>query len=71
MPYCTECGGILIYDRDVKQYVCQSCGATFTSQDLLVSRQKGFHSKSEKGEETRKQREYLEWWLSNKKKQKP
>ncbi|MFB0569626.1 MAG: hypothetical protein ACETV0_08460 [Nitrososphaeria archaeon] len=71
MPYCTECGGKLMYDRSVKQYACQSCGATFTSQELLESRQKVFQSRSKGDDEARKQREYLEWWLSDKKKRKP
>ena len=67
MPYCTECGGRLKFDRKLKQYVCQSCGLTYTDAELLESRQK-LKSADEDDKKERRSQEYLEWWLSSKKK---
>ncbi|MEM2095098.1 MAG: hypothetical protein QXX19_05605 [Candidatus Caldarchaeum sp.] len=66
MPYCFECGGRLVFDRDTKTYVCEACGGTYTSQELLVEREKRFNSKFESDKRKKKHQEYLEWWLSSK-----
>ncbi len=68
MPYyCLECGGNLSYDSALKQYVCKSCGLTFTFQQLMEGKDKMYGNR-ETGEEQRKrkQKEYLKWWLSKK-----
>ncbi len=66
MPYCLECGSKLIYDRSTRQYVCESCGSTYTSQELLVARERMQASKFENERKKRERNEYLEWWLSAK-----
>ncbi|MEM3083100.1 MAG: hypothetical protein QXM50_06100 [Candidatus Caldarchaeum sp.] len=66
MPSCIECGGALFYDRELKHYTCSSCGATYTSQDLLIEREKRFNAKFEEERKKRRRDEYLEWWLSSK-----
>ncbi len=66
MPYCFECGGKLIYDREIRLYTCQTCGFTYNSQELLVEREKRFNSKFEEERRRRRREEYLEWWLSSK-----
>ena len=70
MPnYCLECGGNLSYDPAIKQYACKSCGLTFSSQDLLQGREKMYQSQETADEEKkRRQKDYLKWWLSDKKK---
>lgn len=66
MPVCTECGNKLVYDRETRTYVCAGCGYTYTTQDLLVEREKRFNSKFEDERKRRKREEYLQWWLSSK-----
>jgi transcription initiation factor TFIIIB Brf1 subunit/transcription initiation factor TFIIB len=67
VSYCPECGGELTYDPAVKQYVCKSCGIMFTSQQLMEERDK-IWARKESGPDQRKkrQKEYLQWWLSKK-----
>jgi len=65
--YCLECGGELSYDSVLKQYVCRSCGLTFTAQELTEGRDKMFEGRGRAEEERRRrQKEYLKWWLSRK-----
>ncbi|MDW8083703.1 MAG: hypothetical protein RMI49_00670 [Candidatus Caldarchaeum sp.] len=66
MPFCFDCGGRLVYDRETKTYSCELCGSTYTSQDLLIEREKRFNSKFEIEKKKRRREEYLEWWLSSK-----
>ncbi|MEM1947021.1 MAG: hypothetical protein QXF95_08435, partial [Candidatus Caldarchaeum sp.] len=66
MTFCTECGNKLIYDRETRMYVCPGCGFTYTTQDLLLEKEKRFNSKFEEDKKRRKREEYLEWWLSSK-----
>ncbi|MCS7137198.1 MAG: hypothetical protein NZ941_02380 [Candidatus Caldarchaeum sp.] len=66
MPFCFDCGGRLVYDRETKTYSCALCGSTYTSQDLLIEREKRFNSKFENDRKKRRREEYLEWWLSSK-----
>ncbi|MCD6263470.1 hypothetical protein DRO56_00855 [Candidatus Bathyarchaeota archaeon] len=67
MPYCIECGGKLKFDRKLKQYVCQSCGLTYTDAELLEARWRRLDV--EEDEKKRRSREYLDWWFKSKKKQ--
>jgi len=71
MPYCTECGGKLTWDRKLRQYSCQSCGMTFTESDLSAALDK-LHTPREDKEEakSRRHRDYLEWWFADKSKKK-
>ncbi len=62
--YCLECGGDLTYDPTLKQYICKSCGLTFTMQQLIESRDISDNSKKE--EKKQRQNDYLKWWLSKK-----
>jgi transcription initiation factor TFIIIB Brf1 subunit/transcription initiation factor TFIIB len=66
MPYCPECGGKLNWDRRFRHYICQSCGLTFTDQELSEARDKLYRAEEE-DEKSRRQREYLEWWFKEKK----
>jgi tRNA(Ile2) C34 agmatinyltransferase TiaS len=69
MPYCPECGGEMHYTPGTKRYACKSCGLSVTHQELIELREQN-RPKSETDEEQhqRERREYLKWWLSNKKK---
>jgi DNA-directed RNA polymerase subunit RPC12/RpoP len=64
--YCLECGGTLSYDSSLKQYSCRSCGLTFTSQQLLEGRGQLNDRESSDEQKRRRQKEYLNWWLSKK-----
>lgn len=66
MPFCKECGSRLLYDRESKEYVCRSCGLTYTFQDLVAESEKMFENRSRKDYKKRSREEYLEWWLSKK-----
>jgi transcription initiation factor IIE alpha subunit len=69
MPYCPECGGKMRYVSLTKRYSCMSCGLTLTYQELIEMRER-LTTRVEPKEEERKRlrKEYLEWWLSSKKK---
>jgi hypothetical protein len=64
--YCLECGGTLSYDPVLKQYSCKSCGLTFTFQQLLEGRGRLLDRESMDEQKRRRQKEYLNWWLSKK-----
>jgi hypothetical protein len=64
--YCLECGGTLSYDPVLKQYSCKSCGLTFTFQQLLEGRGQLLDRESGDEQKRRRQKEYLNWWLSKK-----
>ena len=68
MPYyCLECGGTLTYDPSLKQYICKSCGLTFTFQQLVEGKDRMFDMKeTSQDQKKRKQDDYLKWWLSKK-----
>ncbi len=57
------------YSIATKHYTCKSCGLSVTQQELMELRDRlrpSGESAEEKKENRRK--EYLKWWLSNKKK---
>jgi hypothetical protein len=64
--YCLECGGTLSYDPVLKQYSCKSCGLTFTFQQLLEGKGQLMDRESVDEQRKRRQKEYLNWWLSKK-----
>lgn len=68
MPYCTECGGKLTWDRKLRHYSCQSCGMTFTEAELSEVRDR-LRTPREDEEElrSRRHRDYLDWWFKDKK----
>jgi len=66
VQYCLECGGTLDYDPVMKQYSCKSCGLTFTFQQLLEGRGRLLDRESADEQRRRRQKEYLNWWLSKK-----
>jgi len=68
MPYCPECGGEMRYVSATKHYVCKSCGLSLTHQELIEIRESRIRSDSEEDERKKTRKEYLEWWLSKKKK---
>ena len=62
MPRCPECGGKMIYRKDLKVCVCTSCGIMLTREQLDEIREKIlFESKKE--EKRSKAKEYLDWWM--------
>lgn len=68
MPYCTECGGKLTWDRKLRQYSCQSCGMTFTEAELSEALARLRTPKEDKEElKSQRHRDYLEWWFKDKK----
>lgn len=68
MPFCTECGGDLKFDRKLKHYVCQSCGLTYTDAELLEARERNTDADEEDAKKQRS-KEYLDWWFKSKKKE--
>jgi len=69
MPYCPECGGEMQYISVTKRYACKSCGLTLTHQELIELRQQlRPRPESEEEERGKQRKEYLQWWLSSKKK---
>jgi len=68
MPYCTECGGKLTWDRKLRHYSCQSCGMTFTDSEISEARDR-LRTPREDEDETRSRhhRDYLDWWFKDKK----
>jgi tRNA(Ile2) C34 agmatinyltransferase TiaS len=69
MPYCPECGGEMQYSPTTKRYACKSCGLSLTHQELIELRERNRPSDETAEEQKQKQRrEYLKWWLSDKKK---
>ncbi|HID17219.1 TPA: hypothetical protein EYP26_02885 [Candidatus Bathyarchaeota archaeon] len=67
MPYyCVECGGELMYDPNLRCYVCKSCGLTITFQQLIEEKERRRRGEEEAEERRRRQKEYLKWWTSKK-----
>jgi DNA-directed RNA polymerase subunit M/transcription elongation factor TFIIS len=68
MPYCTECGGEMVYAISTKHFTCKSCGLTVTQQELMDLKEKN-RPPEESEDEVRQNRrkEYLKWYLSSKK----
>jgi len=67
LPFCTECGGKLRFDRKLKQYACESCGMTYTDAEILEARDRS-RGYSEEEERKKRSQEYLDWWFKSKKK---
>ncbi len=69
MPYCPECGGEMRYSSATKRHSCQSCGLSVTHQELIEMRQQMRPPvETEEEQRQRQRKEYLKWWLSDKKK---
>ncbi len=67
--YCPECGGLLLYDLASKRYSCKSCGLYLTREELSDMRYKmKVVPDDERRKRQRQQADYLDWWLSDKKK---
>ena len=62
MPRCPECGGKMIYRKDLKVWVCTSCGLMLTREQLDEIRERILYE-SKKEEKKSKVREYLDWWM--------
>jgi len=71
---CPECGGLLLYDRDLKLYTCQACGRVYTRAELAEARRKIAEeirqtlAQGQVDEREERAREYLKWYLSRKEK---
>lgn len=61
MPRCPECGGEMKYNRDLRLYVCVSCGVMMTLDEIFEE----WDKKREEAKDVKE--EYLNWWLSRKK----
>ena len=70
---CPECGGLLLYDRDLKTYTCQGCGRVYTREELAEERRRIAEeirqtlAQREVDEREEMAKEYLKWYLSSKK----
>jgi predicted RNA-binding Zn-ribbon protein involved in translation (DUF1610 family) len=68
MPYCTECGGSLMWDRKLRMYSCKSCGMTFTEAQLSSARDQLYERPEDEEEQKRRRHdEYLDWGFKDKK----
>ena len=72
MVVCPECAGPLKWSRNLKQYVCQRCGLSLTREELDEARERlrGEIYTRPGEEKSRRHKEYLNWWLGDKKKKK-
>ncbi|BBE41526.1 hypothetical protein NAS2_0120 [Conexivisphaera calida] len=61
---CPECGGRLVYDPVTGYYSCTSCGLSATRAQLAALREK---KRDAAVRERSRQRDYLDWWVSSKK----
>ena len=69
MPTCPECAGIMKYDPKFRRYVCQRCGLALTRDEIDKARDKfrgEIYDRQEEEQDQRK-RDYLDWWLKEKK----
>ncbi|WEU40828.1 MAG: hypothetical protein OdinLCB4_002625 [Candidatus Odinarchaeum yellowstonii] len=68
---CPECAGEMRFDRNLHMYVCTRCGLALTSEDrdkiLLEQRSKVYSDIDSEEERKRRRKDYLKWWLSDKK----
>lgn len=68
---CPECAGEMRYDRNIHRYVCTRCGLALTTEErekMITDQRDTLYADRDSDEEKRKRRkEYLNWWLSNKK----
>jgi DNA-directed RNA polymerase subunit M/transcription elongation factor TFIIS len=67
--FCPECGGIMIYDGSSRRYACRSCGLYVTKDEITELRERRRDEVSGDKKKRQEQSEYLDWWLSKKKKQ--
>ena len=68
MPICPECGGDMRWDRESRFYVCKRCGLALSRKELDELKEKAMDEIiPEEKKRKRMRREYLEWWLSQKK----
>ncbi|MHA1860874.1 MAG: hypothetical protein ACTSVM_01060 [Candidatus Ranarchaeia archaeon] len=69
MPSCPECAGNMKFDPSVRCYVCQRCGLALTRDELDKAREKFRGQLYDRSidEADRRKREYLDWWLKEKK----
>lgn len=61
--FCPECGGNLVWANKLKTYTCTSCG-------LEISEDERKELSFRKVKKKNSLKEYVEWWLSSKKKRK-
>jgi len=64
MPkYCPECGGVLKFDRINRMFICASCGAMFSREEL----DEIYEERKYRDEKEDEREAYLKWWLSKEK----
>lgn len=65
---CPECDGIMNFDYMTRKMACKNCGL-FTSRDELVNLRDKIRDKQyDERESPKRGSDYLQWWLSDKKK---
>lgn len=59
---CPECKGDMHYEPSTKHFICKKCGLYATREQIydILDRKRGERKRS-------KEAEYLDWWLSSKK----
>jgi len=65
--YCPECGGEMVYDLNLKMYTCKSCGLTLRYHEIIELRRKNIPEFRSEEQRKHEKKEYLKWWLSEKK----
>ncbi len=73
MARCPECAGTMKYDPRSGNQVCQRCGLAVSRAELdrLWDEQRSsFREEDEEREKSQRRRDYLDWWLGKKEKDK-
>ncbi|MHA1380461.1 MAG: hypothetical protein ACTSRG_19015 [Candidatus Helarchaeota archaeon] len=70
MVKCPECAGPMKYVSAIRRYTCKHCGLSLTRIELDDLREKlrdqVKYEKTKEYDKQKKQREYLDWYLSKK-----
>ncbi|OYT56291.1 MAG: hypothetical protein B6U77_00110 [Candidatus Hecatellales archaeon ex4484_218] len=57
----------MVYDPNLKMYTCKSCGLTLRYHEIIELRRKNIPEFRSEEQRKREKKEYLKWWLSEKK----
>ena len=75
MVRCPECASPKMkYDSRSSRYVCQRCGLALSRGELDRSwdeQRSAYRRENQEDARAQRRRDYLDWWLSSKEKEKP
>tara|TARA_B100001013_G_scaffold323015_1_gene233768 strand:+ start:636 stop:842 length:207 start_codon:yes stop_codon:yes gene_type:complete len=63
---CPECEKELTFDYSTRKYFCKNCGIFVNRDEIVKLREKRQDEKYKEKEESRRDNDYLQWWLSKK-----